>query len=270
SMPPKNQTSVLMTLPPKFYSGHRDADQSLYWRSRRNSPLDLHRGQPAGARVPPQVLMTQGAKGRSRQADPSGQSTNQTRSGHVKGTGGCPSPGGEPLLRLLGRPWEITAFLRLAIGAATALAQLHQRGLIHKDIKPANVLVNSVTGQVWLMGFGIAHADRILRADRQPVGARVCLSDALVGSAHPTPHRSKYRSKAKSPRQSFKVEAGPTIVPEVTPFGRRMINEANCRPVPAAERPLCVDWTGGRPSSEFAQNTRGRSSQLSPRPSLDE
>ncbi len=31
--------------------------------------------------------MAQGAKGRSRQADPSGPSTNQTRSGHVKGTG---------------------------------------------------------------------------------------------------------------------------------------------------------------------------------------
>src|SRR5271170_5531150 len=65
-------------------------------------------------------------------------------------------PGGEPLLKLLGRPWEIRSFLRLAIGAATALAQVHRRGLIHKDIKPANVLVNPVTGQVWLMGFGIA------------------------------------------------------------------------------------------------------------------
>src|SRR5271163_2925148 len=65
-------------------------------------------------------------------------------------------PGGEPLLKLLGRPWEIGSFLRLAISAARALAQVHRRGLIHKDIKPANVLVNSVTGQVWLIGFGIA------------------------------------------------------------------------------------------------------------------
>ncbi len=65
-------------------------------------------------------------------------------------------PGGEPLLKLLGRPWEIGSFLRFAIGVATALAQVHRRGLIHKDIKPANVLVNTVTGQVWLMGFGIA------------------------------------------------------------------------------------------------------------------
>jgi serine/threonine protein kinase len=65
-------------------------------------------------------------------------------------------PGGEPLLRLMRRPWEIASFLRLAIGIAKALGQVHQRGLIHKDIKPANVLVNCVTGQVWLMGFGIA------------------------------------------------------------------------------------------------------------------
>ena len=65
-------------------------------------------------------------------------------------------PGGEPLDRLLGRPMELTQFLPLAIGLTTALGQVHGRGLIHKDIKPANVLVNHATGQVWLMGFGIA------------------------------------------------------------------------------------------------------------------
>ena len=65
-------------------------------------------------------------------------------------------PGGEPLLRLLGQPWEITSFLRFAIGLAAALARLHGRGLIHKDIKPANILVNNATWAVWLTGFGIA------------------------------------------------------------------------------------------------------------------
>ena len=80
-------------------------------------------------------------------------------------------PGGESLLKLLGQPWEIASFLRLAIGIATALAQVHQRGLIHKDIKPANVLVNCVTGQVWLMGFGIA--SRLPRERQTPAPPEV-------------------------------------------------------------------------------------------------
>jgi serine/threonine protein kinase len=80
-------------------------------------------------------------------------------------------PGGEPLLRLMGRPWEIRAFLHVAIGIATALAQVHQRGLIHKDIKPANVLVDSVTGHAWLTGFGIA--SRLPRERQSPAPPEV-------------------------------------------------------------------------------------------------
>jgi predicted ATPase/signal transduction histidine kinase/CheY-like chemotaxis protein len=65
-------------------------------------------------------------------------------------------PGGEPLDRRLGRPLEICEFLDIAIPLAAALRQVHERGLIHKDIKPANVLVNAANGGVWLTGFGIA------------------------------------------------------------------------------------------------------------------
>jgi len=68
-------------------------------------------------------------------------------------------PGGEPLDRILerqhGQPLELTRFLRIAIGLTTALAQVHRHGLIHKDIKPANVLADEA-GNVWLTGFGIA------------------------------------------------------------------------------------------------------------------
>ena len=64
--------------------------------------------------------------------------------------------GGEPLDRLIGQPMEIGQFLRLAVALSAALGRLHGRGLIHKDIKPANVIVNSATGQVWLTGFGVA------------------------------------------------------------------------------------------------------------------
>ena len=61
---------------------------------------------------------------------------------------------------------ELGQLLRFAIGLSAALVQLHARGLIHKDIKPANVLVNPSTGQVWLMGFGIA--SRLPRERQSP------------------------------------------------------------------------------------------------------
>jgi PAS domain S-box-containing protein len=63
---------------------------------------------------------------------------------------------GEPLDRLMSKAMEIGSFLRLAVSLTAALGRLHGRGLIHKDIKPANVLVDAATGQVWLTGFGIA------------------------------------------------------------------------------------------------------------------
>ena len=63
--------------------------------------------------------------------------------------------GGDPLDRALGRPLELTRFLRLAINLATAVGQVHRHGLIHKDIKPANLLVDAA-GNVRLTGFGMA------------------------------------------------------------------------------------------------------------------
>jgi serine/threonine protein kinase len=75
---------------------------------------------------------------------------------------------GEPLGRLLDKPqvsrtlgaadpaMDLGLFLKLAVGLATALGEAHRRGIIHKDVKPAHVLVNATTGQAWLTGFGIA------------------------------------------------------------------------------------------------------------------
>jgi len=68
-------------------------------------------------------------------------------------------PGGEPLDRVLEQdgeqPLDLARFLRLAINLATVLGHVHQRGLIHKDVKPEHVLVDDAL-HVWLTGFGIA------------------------------------------------------------------------------------------------------------------
>src|SRR3984957_9879766 len=80
-------------------------------------------------------------------------------------------PGGEPLDGILernqGQPLDLTRFLRVAIGLTKALGRVHRQGLIHKDIKPGNVLVDDA-GNVWLTGFGIASQFRQERHQPAP------------------------------------------------------------------------------------------------------
>jgi len=64
-------------------------------------------------------------------------------------------PGGEPLSGLLSAPLEIETCLSLAVDIASALGQLHHRGLVHKDLKPGHILVNCSDGKVRLTGFGL-------------------------------------------------------------------------------------------------------------------
>ena len=74
--------------------------------------------------------------------------------------------GGELLEMLLGAPMDMGRFLRLGCTIASALGKLHQRGLVHKDIKPAHILLNDATGEVRLTGFGIA--SRFARERQSP------------------------------------------------------------------------------------------------------
>jgi predicted ATPase len=86
-------------------------------------------------------------------------------------------PGGEALGSLLGMPMGVEAFLHLAIGITAAVGKMHQRGLVHKDIKPANILLNSCDGAVRLTGFGIA--SRVPR-ERQPPGPPQFIAGTLA------------------------------------------------------------------------------------------
>jgi len=61
---------------------------------------------------------------------------------------------------------ELGRFLRLAINLAAGLGKLHRRWLVHKDIKPTNILVDFATHKVWFTGFGIA--SRLPRERQSP------------------------------------------------------------------------------------------------------
>jgi PAS domain S-box-containing protein len=54
------------------------------------------------------------------------------------------------------QPMELGRFLQLAANLAAGLGKLHRQGLIHKDIKPAHILVDPKSNKVWFTGFGIS------------------------------------------------------------------------------------------------------------------
>ncbi|WP_437803833.1 sensor histidine kinase [Sorangium sp. So ce693] len=75
--------------------------------------------------------------------------------------------GGESLDHFMDAPMNIERFLDLAVRIVAGVAELHQRDIIHKDLKPQNILVNAATGQVKLADFGLASR---LSREQPPAG----------------------------------------------------------------------------------------------------
>jgi PAS domain S-box-containing protein len=152
-------------------------------------------------------------------------------------------PGGEPVDRLVGRPLEVSHFLRIAIPLAGALRHVHERGLIHKDIKPANILVDAASGGVWLTGFGIA--SRLPREHQAPAPPEV-----IAGTlAYMAPEQTGRMNRSVDSRSDL-YALGVTLYEMLTgqlPFTAADPMEwVHChiarQPVPPNERTAAIPW----------------------------
>ena len=146
-------------------------------------------------------------------------------------------PGGNPLDRLLdGRPLALPRFLQVATATARALHQAHRRGLVHKDIKPANVFVSD-SGPVYLTGFGIA--SRLPRERQLPL-----VPEMIAGTlAYMAPEQSGRMNRsvdARSDLYSLGVTFYEMLVGQGPFIATEPMEWVHChlarRPVPPSER----------------------------------
>lgn len=95
--------------------------------------------------------------------------------------------------------------LNIAIQIAQALGELHQNHVIHKDIKPSNIIINPDTGQVKITDFGISS---LLEREYHP--------DVLGGSlAYMSPEQTGRMNRAVDYRTDF-YSAGVTFYEMMT------------------------------------------------------
>src|SRR5262249_16848467 len=104
---------------------------------------------------------------------------------------------GQPLDRMIARPMETDAFLRIAVALSAAMVRLHERGLVHRDIKPANILVGPAADRVWLMGFGITSR---LPREHQTAGPPELIAGAL---SHMAPEQTGRMNRSVDSRSDL-------------------------------------------------------------------
>lgn len=157
---------------------------------------------------------------------------------------------GTPLDELMRRR-RLTIAEALAVfkGLRDALEAAHQRGIIHHDVTPAQVLVSEDLSSVKLRGFGMRHTTQ-----RQKDGVTVATTRTVfTGLSYMSPEQAKSMGEASARSNVYSL--GVIFYEMLTgrvPRGRVMLPSQLNTEVPSQLDPLVLKCVASRPEERYA------------------
>ena len=212
-----------------------DADFTLYRGTKRGNAMPILVTLPAAEQPPPQILQRlehEYSLANELDAAWAAQPLALTRhQGHAILI--LKDPGGEPLDRVIEQHQlqDLSRLLPIAIGLASALGQVHRQGLIHKDVKPANALVDDDRTRV-------AHRLR----HRLPTAARAPSARAAGNHCR---HACLYVPGTDRADESIDRYPQRSLL-----FGRHLVSDADGRAPVCCRRP---SWSGSTATSRVSR-----------------
>jgi len=90
-----------------------------------------------------------------------------------------------------GKPLDLPAVIEIFRPVCTALHYAHSQGIVHCDVKPANILIDR-SGRIFLSDFGLARLTEQFRKDDRYGGTPAYMSPEQVGRQPLTPQTDVY------------------------------------------------------------------------------